>query len=51
MSDRSEISSSPTVLDYVYPADHQQRAVLKIKNESDLRLALKIKTTNNSCFK
>ncbi|KRY93629.1 Sperm-specific class P protein 34 [Trichinella pseudospiralis] len=51
MSDRSEISASPTVLDYVYPADHQQRAVLKIKNESDLRLALKIKTTNNSCFK
>ncbi|KRZ69440.1 Sperm-specific class P protein 34 [Trichinella papuae] len=51
MSDRSEISASPMVLDFVYPADHQQRGVLMIKNESDLHLALKIKTTNNTCFK
>ncbi|XP_003377936.1 sperm-specific protein [Trichinella spiralis] len=51
MSERSEISASPVVLEFVYPAKDIQRAVVQVKNESDHRLALKIKTTNNTCFK
>ncbi|KRX27469.1 Sperm-specific class P protein 34, partial [Trichinella nelsoni] len=51
MSERSEISASPVVLEFVYPAKDIQRAVVQVKNESDHRFALKIKTTNNTCFK
>ncbi|OUC41786.1 MSP domain protein, partial [Trichinella nativa] len=51
MSERSEISASPVVLEFVYPSKDVQRTVVQVKNESDHRLALKIKTTNNTCFK